>query len=155
MQKNAYEPYERSESDTATATKENLMNNDMKKFLYQTFDAKSADDIIKRYSARLDEMCREQESRLSPTQLKVARKIILTRIAFYLSMKKRIDSDEALSHTAELFYKKTKGVSKLTKFLSKYEWGCALFRKAFSIVLRADIWISEIKETIKTLLYST
>ncbi len=125
------------------------MNNDMKKFLYQTFDAKSADDIIKRYSAMLDEMCREQKPRLSPTQFKVARKIILTRIAFYLSMKKRIDSDEALSHTAELFYKKTKGVSKLMKFLSKYEWGCALFRKAFSIVLRADIWISEIKRNDK------
>jgi len=84
------------------------MNNDMKKFLYQTFDAKSTDDIIKRYSAMLDEMCHEQNPRLSPTQFNIARKIILTRIAFYLSMKKHIDSSEALSYTAECFYKKQK-----------------------------------------------
>ena len=44
----------------------------------------------------LNRMCREQEQRLSPTQFKKAKKLILTRIAFYLSIKKHIDGKDAL-----------------------------------------------------------
>jgi hypothetical protein len=125
------------------------MNDDMIKRLYCMFDTKTAESIEKSYSAMLDEMAKEQEQKLSSTQFKVARKIILTRIAFYLSMKRHIDGEDALSYLSECFYKKTKAVSRYIKFLSKYECGCAFFRKAFSMILRTDIWVSEIKRNDK------
>lgn len=121
------------------------MNNDMKKFLCQKFDAEVADDITKNCSVKLNEMCREQEPKLSPAQFKLAKKRILIRIAFYLSLKEHAGVEDALAHTKTYFYAKVEGAAKFMKFLGKYEWGCALFRKVFSIGLRADTWISEIK----------
>ena len=125
------------------------MNNDMKKRLYRMIDSNISDRIEGNYSAMLNEMCREQEQRLSPTQFKKAKKLILTRIAFYLSIKKHIDGEDALVYVTNCFHAKVEGASKLMKFLSRYEWGYALFRKVFSIGLRADTWVSEIKRNDK------
>ena len=125
------------------------MNNDMKKRLYQVFDSNISDSIEESYSAMLNEMCREQEQRLSPTQFKKAKKLILTRIALYRSIKKHIDDEDALVHVTNYFHEKIEGASKLMKFLSRYEWGYTLFRKVFSIGLRADTWVSVIKRNDK------
>jgi hypothetical protein len=133
----------------ATVTGGIMMNNDMKKFLNRTFDVESADDIIKNCSVMFDEMCYEQESKLSPTQFKLAQKRILIRIAFYLSFKKHVSAEDALMHTKTYFYEKVKNASKLMKFLGKSDLGCALFRKAFSNGLKADTWVSEIKRNDK------
>ncbi len=120
------------------------MNNDMKKFLNRMFDAESLDDTIKNCSVMFDEMCCEQEPKLSPAQFKLAKKRILIRIAFYLSLKEHISAEDALEHAKAYFYAKVKGAAKVMKFLSQYEWGCALFRQAFSIGLKSDTWVSEI-----------
>jgi len=128
------------------------MNNDMKKFLNRTLEAYSADEIIKSCSVILDEMCNEQKFKLSPTQFKLAKKRILVRIAFYLSLKKHISAEDALAHTKAYFYEKVKNASKFIKFLGKSDLGYALFRKAFSSGLRADTWVSKIKRNDKNAL---
>lgn len=125
------------------------MNNDMKKFLNRTFDEESADAIIKNCSLLLSEMCREQESKLSSAQFKLAKNRILVRIAFYLSLKEYVSAEDALEHTKAYFYEKVKNASKLMMLVGKSELGCALFRKTFSKGLRADTWVSEIKRNDK------
>ncbi|HOF00627.1 MAG TPA: L-2-amino-thiazoline-4-carboxylic acid hydrolase [Spirochaetota bacterium] len=126
-----------------------MMPDDMKTFLYQTFDAKTADSIIKNYSAMLNEMHSEQEELLSPSQFKLAKTRILIRIALYRSIKNHTKGEDALAHTKKYFYAKVKAASKLVKFAGKSELGCTLFRKAFSYGLRADTWISAIKKNDK------
>lgn len=125
------------------------MNNDMRRNLQREFGDEITDSVAKSYSAMLDEMCKEQETRLSTEQFKVAKKRILVRIAFYLSLKEHIGGEKALEHTKTYFHAKVEGAAKLMKFLSKYEWGYALFRKAFSTGLKADTWVSEIKRSDK------
>jgi len=125
------------------------MNNEMKKRLYRIFDSNISDSIEESYSAMLNQMYSEQEQRLSPTQFKKAKKLILPRIALYLSIKQHIGGEDALVHVTNRFHAKIEGASKLMKFLSGYEWGYALFKKVFSIGLRADLWVSEIKRNDK------
>ena len=125
------------------------MNNDMKKRLYRIFDSNISDSIEESYSAMLNQMYSEQEQRLSPTQFKKAKKLILPRIAFYLSIKQHIGGEDTLVHVTKYFHAKVEGASKLMKFLSRYEWGYTLFRKVFLIGLRADTWVSEIKRNDK------
>ena len=125
------------------------MNDDMKRNLNQEFSAEIADSIEKSCSAMLSEMCQEQEPRLSSAQFKLAKKRILIRIAFYLSLKEHVSAEDALAHTKAYFYEKVKKVLKFMKFLGKSDLGCALFRKAFLIGLRADTWVSEIKRNDK------
>ena len=108
------------------------MNNDIKKRLYRIFDSNISDSIEESYSAMLNEMCREQEQGLSPTQFKKAKKLILTRIAFYLSIKKHIDGEDALVHVTKYFHAKVEGASKLMKFLSRYECGYTLQKSFFN-----------------------
>ena len=123
------------------------MNSDMKR-LYPMFDSNISDRIEGNYSAMLNRMCREQEQRLSLRSLR-RKKVDITRIALYLSIKQHIGGEDALVHVTDCFHAKIERASKLMKFLSRYEWGYALFRKVFSIGLRADTWVSEIKRNDK------
>lgn len=116
----------------------------MKKLLLDIFDAELVEQLEQNYSAMVEKMCREQKSRLSPTQYKNAKISILPRVALYLSIKEHVGSELALTHTKAYFYGKVEIASKIMKFFSKSDLGFALFRKVFSTGLKADIWISGI-----------
>jgi len=49
-------------------------------------------------------MCREQKTRLSPTQYKNAKISILPRVALYLYLKEHVGFELALVHTKAYFY---------------------------------------------------
>lgn len=121
-----------------------MMKNDMKKFLLDIFDAELVEQLERKYSTMMEKMCREQKARLSPTQYKNAKSSILLRVALYLSLKEHIGSEGGLAHTKAYFYGKVEIASKIMKFLSKSDLGFDLFRKAFSIGLKSDTWISKI-----------
>lgn len=120
------------------------MQNDVKRFLLGIFDAEIVEQLKQNYSATMEEMCREQKARLSPTQYKNAKNSILVRVALYLSLKEHVGAEEALVHTKAYFYGKVDIASKIMKFVSKSDLGFALFRKAFSTGLKADTWTSKI-----------
>lgn len=125
------------------------MANDLGVFLLGKFDEKQVAGILKSYSTLLEKMCSEQKERLSPGQYKLAKNRILVRIAFYHSILKYSSDAQALEYAKEYFYPKTEGARKMMNRLGRSELGCTLFQKAFARGLKADTWVSEIKQNDK------
>lgn len=122
------------------------MSKELKEYLQSKFIDEEAELILEDYTHHLEKMIDEQKNRLSPNQYKVATKGILKRIAFYISVQKFVNEDKALEYAKEFSYSKMAGMKKMMKLIGKYNLGCAIFRKFFTMGLKADTWVSEIKK---------
>ena len=125
------------------------MNNKMRSFLKRTFNEEEADSILSSYSTLLEAMVEEQKEILSPSQYKLAKNRILKRIALYRSVKPYFDDAEALEYAKEYFYPQSESARRMLKLISRSNAGCTLFQKSFVQGLKADTWVSTIRQNDK------
>ncbi len=120
-----------------------------KMFLKSKFSDEIVEKILKQQDYLFKKMIAEQKALLTKNQYKEAKKRILDRISFFLSLRTYVDEKKALEYSKQYYYKKVRGAKKLMNILGSTQIGCKIFRKIFISGLKDDTLISEIKQNNK------